>query len=559
MKRLMLFYFILIAIISFFGVKALFHPGFYTSHDGEHQVLRLYHFDKAIKDGQIPPRWADYQILNGHGYPLFIFSYHAPWIMAEPLRLVGLSLTTTVKLMFILTFFLSGLFMLLWLKELFGEFPAFLGSVLYLWAPYRFSNIFVRASLGEAAAFMFAPLIFYSIEKLNQKEDFRGILIGGIGLCGLILSHVMTSLVFIFPVVIYLLTNLLLSKKRLLYFKKAILLFLLGLSLSAYYTLPAFFERKYTKFSKFFPLNLFTHHFVTLRQLIYSRWGYGFSFPGVEKDGMAFQIGAAQWLSLFLTLVLLGWVFLSRKKLKILEKEKVLKAIGFIFSFLFSLMMMVKFSHPIWVLVTRFIPFDFPWRFLGLSIFSLSFLSAFTTLLLEELGDKRITFLISLFLILLTFYGNRNHLRVNKYIYYDDSHYEKITNSTTSFNEFLPSWAKKKYYDQKRDLVEIVKGQASVRKIERKSDKICFKVENKEKKTVLRITTLFFPGWKLFVNGRRGEFDFENSGMIEFKPLLGHSNVLLIFTKTPIRVIGEIISFSTLIFLVLWILRFRWR
>ena len=32
-------------------------------------------FDKVIKDGQIPPRWAGNQMLNGYGYPLFIFSY----------------------------------------------------------------------------------------------------------------------------------------------------------------------------------------------------------------------------------------------------------------------------------------------------------------------------------------------------------------------------------------------------------------------------------------------------------------------------------------------------
>lgn len=179
------------------------HPGFYTSDDGEHQVLRLYHFDRAVKDGQIPPRWADYQILNGHGYPLFLFSYQAPWIMAKPFRCLGLPLTTTVKLIFILTFIFSGFFMFLCLTELFDKFPAFVGSILYLWAPYRFSNIFVRASLGEATIFMFTPMILYGVERIEKQSSFAEVIIGAIGVDGLILSHALASFVFIFPILAY--------------------------------------------------------------------------------------------------------------------------------------------------------------------------------------------------------------------------------------------------------------------------------------------------------------------------------------------------------------------
>ena len=556
MKRLTLFCLILIILISLFGVKALFHSGFYTSHDGEHQVLRLYHFDKAIKDGQIPPRWANYQMLNGYGYPLFIFSYHAPWIIGEPLKLIGLSLTDTVKAIFILTYLFSGLLMFLWLKKIFGRLPAFVGSILYLWAPYRFSNIFVRASLGEATAFMFVPLVFYGLDQINEKKNFRGILIGGFGLFGLILSHAMSTAVFIFPILIYLLVNLLLSKRKALFLKRTVLLFLLGFSLSAYYTLPAFFEKKYTKFSQIFPL-MFNDHFVTLKQLIYSRWGYGFSFPGIENDGMAFQIGIAHWLSLFFSVILISMAFLFRKKLKVLDREKVSNALCFLFSFFFSILMMVKISSPVWRFLTKFIPFDFPWRFLGLSVFSLSFLSAFAVWLTERFIGRKPAFLICLSLLVLAFYGNRNHLRVNQYIYHDDSYYEKITNSTTSYDEFLPIWINQKIGESKKDIVEILKGKASIKDLKQKSDKISFRVDTEEKDVDLRINTLFFPGWKLFVNGKKHEFDFERSGLIEFSPPIGYSEVLLIFTKTPMRIIGEIISFSALAFVVLWMLKFQ--
>lgn len=587
MNRSTLISLFLITLISLYGVKALFHPGFYTSHDGEHQVLRLYHFDKAIKDGQIPPRWANYQILNGHGYPLFNFSYHAPWIMAEPLRLIGLSLTNTVKLMFVFTFLLSGLSMFFWLKELFAEFPAFVGGILYLWAPYRFSNIFVRASLGEATVFMFVPMIFYGLEKIKAKNSFIAVVVGAIGVGGLILSHALASFVFVLPILLYLLTSLFLSTRKKVYFRapeasgarkdgrcrllgtqpfhrqggrhflKASLLFLLGFSLSAYYLLPAFFEKKFTKFSLMYP-SMFADHFVTLKQLIYSRWGYGFSFPGVENDDMAFQIGVAHWLSIFFAICLMAILIFLMKRKKF-DKRPFLLGVCLFLSFCFSILMMLKASEPLWRCVVRFVPYDFPWRFLGLAVFSSSFLATWLTFYLRKLKKKKVALFLSLILIGLTFYANRNHLRVNQYLDHDEEYYEKITNSTSSYDELVPIWAKSEFFEQKSDLIEILKGEVDLENVKRKSDKISFTANTKDQDALLRITTLFFPGWKLFVNGKEREFNYQNSGMIEFKAPRGRSQVLLIFTKTPVRVLADVISFSALVFLALWNLKFRWR
>ena len=72
------------------------------------------------------------------------------------------------------------------------------------------------------------------------------------------------------------------------------MMFILGIGLSAYYLIPAAAFRGLTQ--KLNP-NYFTDHFVTLRQLIYSPWGYAFSMKGVENDGMSFQVGVTQWLA----------------------------------------------------------------------------------------------------------------------------------------------------------------------------------------------------------------------------------------------------------------------
>src|SRR3989338_7146703 len=90
-----------LVISSLFTLKDLFLPGFYTSHDGPHQVVRAYYYHELIQEGQFPPRYVG--MLNyGFGYPLFIFSYHMPWLIAELFRFLGFGVIPAIKMTFLL-------------------------------------------------------------------------------------------------------------------------------------------------------------------------------------------------------------------------------------------------------------------------------------------------------------------------------------------------------------------------------------------------------------------------------------------------------------------------
>ena len=43
-----------VLLLSYWAVKSLFTPGFFTIHDNE-QIGRLFDLDQALKFGQIPP------------------------------------------------------------------------------------------------------------------------------------------------------------------------------------------------------------------------------------------------------------------------------------------------------------------------------------------------------------------------------------------------------------------------------------------------------------------------------------------------------------------------
>src|SRR4029450_9583380 len=74
----------------------------------------------------------------------------------------------------------------------------------------------------------------------------------------------------------------------------------LGFGLSAFFWLPATLERGSTEFDRSVgPASYFFygHHFIELRQLWETRWGFGESLPG-STDGMSFQLGRLHWIGL---------------------------------------------------------------------------------------------------------------------------------------------------------------------------------------------------------------------------------------------------------------------
>ena len=173
-------FYLIILCAGIIGMKALFHPGFYTSHDGTHQVVRLMHFVQGLKDGQFPVRWAG-TALAGYGYPLFIYTYRVPFYPAIGWYTVFRSLTGAIKFSFILSYLLSGWAMYALVKSIWkNTSAALLSSLVYLWAPYRFEVILVRAALGEAWIFVFLPLVFlgmYQIRRMKKSAwrcDGRG-------------------------------------------------------------------------------------------------------------------------------------------------------------------------------------------------------------------------------------------------------------------------------------------------------------------------------------------------------------------------------------------------
>lgn len=504
-----------LALIGWWALKDLYVARFFTSHDGWHQLMRQYHFDTAWADGQIPPRWAG-QALNGLGYPLFYFTYQLPFYLGRVWQqILAIDLVQATKLNFALAYLLSGLTMYWFSRQIWSPAGALTSMILYLLAPYRFVDLYVRAALGEHFVFVFLPLVLAGIWQLVRNNHRPAILWLGIGLAGIALSHAIV-LQLILPVLAVVALSLWLSSgHRPKFLLSGITGGLLALALSAYYLIPAVILR-----SSIVQLehNYWKDHFVTWRQLLYSAWGYGFSFPGTDQDGLSFRLGVAQWLAVLAAGgSLVAWLMIKHYWPSIQFRGNLTDRLKFSWAVLLgwglSLWLTTQPSAVFWRSYSRWATLDFPFRLLLMAVSLAAVLAPLPLYLLDRImlpwrrSRLRWLQLASLVylagLVFLAVYGNRHHIHVNAYVS-DPQQYLYPTDTSNTADEYRPRWAdiqrgKSDVSQTGMPPVWLVWGQAEINQLQDSATRLAFQLQASTSVRLV-INRYFFPTWRLTVN-----------------------------------------------------------
>jgi hypothetical protein len=409
-------YFILVLLLSLPSVFALFKGGFYGASDDMH-IAWLFEMDRIIKIWQIPPRFVP-DLSFGFGYPLFNFVFPLPFYLGELYHLIGLNFVDSIKLVYGLSLVGSSLAMYVLLKEFLNKELSLVGSLIYLYTPYRATDVYSRGAIGESLSFVFLPLIILSIikiyknciDKIHTKIDWKNILTFSLSLAALILSHNIVSYMF-FPFILLLVIIFLfnLANKKL-FIVNNLLGIIFGLSISIYFWLPAIIESSLMKYETVFN---FKDHFPTMKQLITPYFGYGSSVPG-PYDWMSFFLGT---LNIF---ILISGILLSIffwKRFRRLEKNIFIWSV---IVFFLSIFMMNYRSSFIWDNIPFLTYFQFPWRFLTLTTFS----SVFFLLPLNYLTKNKVfKMIIPLGLVIFTIFINVNYFKPHDFLGRTDSYY----------------------------------------------------------------------------------------------------------------------------------------
>ena len=166
------------------------------------------------------------------------------------------------------------------------------------------------------------------------------------------------------------------------------------------------------------------------------------------------------------------------------------------------------------------------------------------------LQSKAWPLLISVILVILALYTNRNHLRVNEYFNYPDSRLETYTGTSNSDNEYRPRWDDGGIVNSILPEASISKGIGELKIIKSKSNLLELAVRTDEE-IRLDVNILYFPGWKIFIDGRENKFKYAGEkGIIRVDLAKGYHMVEAKFSEPPLAAVGDFISIISLFVLI---------
>lgn len=522
---------ILIIIFGLVYLLPFYRNEFYVSHDGESIVVKTASLYRAVIEGQNPPRWAG-DMNYKYGAPVLNFYYPLGSYFGALAYFLGVSLELSFMFLIGLAFVLSGSSFYLYASTFLTKRAAFGAALLYMLAPYHFLNTFVRGQLGEMLAFVFVPLVFYSLDSYSKNKLTRHIIIGGVSFALLIVSHNILALLFSIIIGLYVLVS---SSNIKLIINKFIIL-LLGLGLSAYFWAPALYEGKYIN-SKLFVGNYFADHFIRIENLIYAPWGFG---PNInDVGGLAPQIGIIQ-----IILVLLSLLLLRFKKYRV----QIAFWLGI---FIVSIFFTNERSSFLWGRLHILEQFQFPWRFIAIASFAAAVLAGYV---LNYTKKNILNYLVIVIVLILSV----RYVQVSGFEKKPDSFYLNYPGTGAYHGESTTIWTEGDAGSYPAFPLEIIAGKGEISNYKRKSNLHEFYV-NAENDLVIRDNTTYYPGWRVFVSGKESDIQFQDPnhrGIITFPVPKGEHIVEVKFGETAFRLAADIISFLTFaLLLILFLFR----
>ena len=534
-KKILLFLVILVCFVPLIG---LLPPELPVTHDGQDHVARIANFYQNLQEGTIVPRWAG--SLNwGYGHPILMFLYPLPSYAASFFHVIGFSFVNSVKLLFGLSFLASIFTMYLWMKSAYGKWAGITGALLYAFAPYRFVDLYVRGALGEHVAFIFPPLVCYFLYVLAVRTNkIRQCVFYSAGLAFslafLILSHNAIALMFL-PLFLLYGAYLMVfeAKHKWIFAMYSTVSILCGFGISAFFWVPAFFEGKYT-LRDIVTGQEALQRFVPWTWFFYSPWNYG---GGAE---LTKSLGIAQWVGILVAL-------LSAIKLRTGKARVFL--IGILGILIGSFFIMTSWSKPVWLSITMLQKFQFPWRFLAVSVFAAAIAGGFSVavMLKQAKYGKLLAGILCISSVILSAFM----WFPKAYQSRDESFYTGIYKSTTDTGESSPIWSVRFMEHTPEAPMSVISGKATIQPLTHTTVSHTYAVEAQSGSRIVE-NTLYFPGWKIYVDNAEVGLQFQDPayrGLMTFQITEGKHIVRVVFENTKLIEYSNYISLASFVVL----------
>ena len=267
--------------------------GFPYGHSVNVNLFWYEPFSEQLFDGELLPRWL-FQYWDGLGAPVFYFYAPLPFYLfsvVDAFLFVPGGDFSVLSVGHLLLFFLSGLAFYAVARRFTRGLWATAAAAGYMAAPYHYVDLEVRASMGEAAAYVFVPLVFTSI--FRASKTWRSTVLGALAYAGVVLSHLPSALLAA-PFVAILSVMSSDRAHRLVALGHALVVGVLGVALACFYVLPALTLRDLLPYDPWITAQ--GSHLVATSWLLGSSDIHRFGLLVYKALGGTTALGVGSWL-----------------------------------------------------------------------------------------------------------------------------------------------------------------------------------------------------------------------------------------------------------------------
>ena len=532
---------ILIVLLLLAILRPLLANGYFSSDDYEHHLARLANYYLALKQNQMPPRWAP-NLNEGYGYPVFNFIYHAPYAAGSFLHAIGLNLTQSMNISILIILVCSSIVIYhAGIRKKFGQPLSISLALISIFNPYTMLMIFWRGAWGEIFAYSLSLITFVVLDhtivsKTNRIRQMIIIVMSSV----VILSQLPVGLLMLLIAYAHVAIR---ATRRQLY--ELIACGLLALLLTCWNWLPMILQKDLIALDQATNSAMYEEQFISLPDsvsLLRTMESSNY-FRGV------LQLGLLPFLALIVALLPIKHVRINKLHI----------ASVFILGFLWYLLL----EPASWVWdslpLLRFL--QFPWRLIAhINFISLLLLFSIGGILQRKL--KAILVIGLLASIGFTYFGYAYPRSLHTKA---DFEWFEWTGSASSFNEHRPIWFTKTYAleehvtftpklvkvrDNTPDLVSITYSVAN-------GSQLAYTLAVPENGFLIH-KRAFFPGWKATLDGNDVQLKLypgDYNGLIVIPVTAGNHEINLRYNNSAsAQRASQMISAGTFLSLIIGVI-----
>ena len=517
-----------------------------TYDDGIQHIARLMGTYQSIQEGQTSIMS---NFCNGFGYSWNIF--YSPITALAPLifKLLGVSFTACIKLFMFVVIFLSGYFMYVFTKKVTNNNNvSIVAAILYILAPYRLTDMYIRNALAELASFMFLPMIFLGLYNIFNEESNKKINLWLIiGAAGLTLTHTIITMYTAILALIYILINFKeLKKKRIQ--KKLIVCTVLVLIITAFFWMPLLEHKLAAEYEVFKDGRMERTEVLVAYKLDFYRL-----FFTKSNDYMIYDIGLV---------VLIGLVLTPFAVKKVKETKYYKLYLFMLISGVICAVMTLK-IFPFEYLPKTLKMIQFSFRLLEFTSFFFAFIAAINIGIVSKKFELKEVFIVLAVTMLLTC-PYTSYVRTLQN--FDESilwpsvpvteQTGRVHAGCASF-EYLPckAFENRKYIENRSNQAIVLSGTAQIENEQKNGSQMSFDINYVLEETQIELPYIYYLGYNVTLTvdektQKLKTFETDNGFVGVQVPILENGKIDVKYTGTAIMNFSKLISIAGVCFII---------